>query len=137
MDTDKLRVAGIIETCLYVNDLDAAEAFYTTVLGLERYAGVPGRHVFFRCGVGMFLLFNAEATRDTSSMGIPPHGAEGEGHVAFEMSDDELGAWKSRLRAKNIDIESDYTWPNGGRSLYFRDPTGNSVELTTRKTWGL
>ena len=127
----------MLETCLYVNDLKAAEAFYTNVLGLKRYAGVPGRHVFFRCGEGMFLLFDPEATTEESAMGIPSHGAVGEGHVAFEMSEVELELWKKKLADHDVAIESDFTWPNGGRPLYFRDPANNSGELTTGKTWGL
>ena len=27
-------------------------------------------------------------------------------------------------------------WPSGGRSLYFRDPDGNSLEFITRGSWG-
>lgn len=137
MKQDELRVDHVLETCLYVDDLDAAEAFYTSVLGMKRYAGVPGRHTFFRCGDGMFLLFNPESTRGESSSGIPPHGAVGEGHVAFEMDASELEDWKRHLASQDVTVESDYTWPNGGHSLYFRDPSGNSIELTTRTTWGL
>jgi len=36
-----------------------------------------------------------------------------------------------------IAIESEITWPGGGRLIYFRHPAGNSVELATPKTWGL
>lgn len=133
----KLHINHVLETCIYVDNLEAAESFYTSVLGLKRYAGVPGRHVFFRCGDGMFLVFNPDATREESPTGIPPHGAIGEGHVAFEMSEAELEPWRRRLEDSKVPIETDYTWPNGGRSLYFRDPSGNSIELTTRKTWGL
>ena len=42
-----LRPDGILETALYVADLDAAERFYGEVMGLERIAKVEGRHVFF------------------------------------------------------------------------------------------
>ncbi len=137
MSPSDLRVDHVLETCLYVDDLDAAASFYTSVLGLKRFAAVSGRHVFFRCGNAVFLLFNPEATKQESPTGVPTHGAVGEGHVAFEMNEIELDGWKNRLDRKNVALESDYTWPNGGRSLYFRDPAGNSVELTTRKTWGL
>ncbi len=125
----------IIETCLYVDDLESAEAFYRRVLGLETYAKVPGRHVFFRSGAGMFLLFDAAATANSGMAGIPAHGAHGPGHTAFAILEADLDAWRGKLRAERIEIESDYTWPNGGRSLYFRDPAGNSLELTTPGTW--
>jgi catechol 2,3-dioxygenase-like lactoylglutathione lyase family enzyme len=51
-------ISRVLEACLYATNLDAAERFYVDVLGLERYSAMPGRHVFFRCGAGMFLVFN-------------------------------------------------------------------------------
>ena len=48
-----MQPSAILESALYVTDLDAAEAFYRDVLGLERIAKVDGRHVFFRCGRGV------------------------------------------------------------------------------------
>ena len=132
-----MKASKIFETCLYVDDLEAAKKFYADVLGLEFYAEVEGRHVFFRCGDAMFLLFNPEATKDVTIEGIGAHGAHGEGHAAFHMREDELDQWRAQLEAKGVEIESDLTWPNGGRSLYFRDPSGNSVELVTPKVWEL
>lgn len=45
-------IEGILETSLYVDDLDAAEHFYAELLGLEVIISQPGRHVFLRCGPG-------------------------------------------------------------------------------------
>jgi catechol 2,3-dioxygenase-like lactoylglutathione lyase family enzyme len=130
----------VLEACLYASDLDAAERFYLHVLGLERYSSVPGRHVFFRCGGGMFLVFNPERTSaEASVVGgalVPTHGAAGPGHVAFAVPDAEVPAWRARLEAAGVPIESEVTWPRGGRSLYFRDPAGNCVELASPKLWG-
>lgn len=132
-----MQTKRILETCLYADDLDKAEDFYTRVLGLKAFARVEGRHVFFRCDDGVFLVFRPAATRVDSGEGIPPHGAEGAGHAAFAMAEDAIEAWRAHLESEGVPIESDYTWPNGGRSLYFRDPAGNSLELTTPRTWGL
>ena len=77
-----MRVQRVLETCLYVDNLDVAEIFYTTVLGLTLDSKVPGRHVFFRCGDAMFLLFNPCTTSQPGG-DIPPHGTLGSGHVAF------------------------------------------------------
>ena len=43
----------MLESALYVCDLDAAEAFYRDVLGLDPITRVEGRHAFFRCGEGV------------------------------------------------------------------------------------
>lgn len=130
-----MRPDRILETCLCVDDLPEAETFYTNVMGLELYAKVDGRHVFFRCGDGMFLLFNAEVTAKPSKLGIPGHGTSGEGHTAFHMTPDEVSGWKSRLGELGVEIECEYDWPSGGKSLYFRDPSNNCIELTTPQTW--
>ena len=43
-------IEGIIETGIYVDDLDRAEAFYRDVLGLSVLSRETGRHVFFKAG---------------------------------------------------------------------------------------
>ena len=134
-----MRPNGILETALYVDDLDRAEQFYGSVLGLELISKMPGRHVFFRCGEGVLLLFNAAVTRVAlkGSLPVPTHGSSGEGHACFRASSDEMDGWIIRLREQGVEIESDFIWPGGGRSVYFRDPSGNSLEFGEPKIWGL
>ena len=129
-------VDGILETCLYASDLDAVAAFYENVLGLDVFSRVAGRHVFFRCGRAMFLVFDADRT-STQDAGVPAHGAHGPGHVCFAIEDESFDAWRERLHNRNIAIEFEQTWPRGGRSIYIRDPAGNSVELASPRIWGL
>jgi len=81
----------------------------------------------------MLLLFNPAETREGGS--VPAHGAIGGGHVAFVMQHDEIETWKERLQQHRIEIEKEFTWPTGGRSLYFRDPFDNSLELATADIW--
>lgn len=124
----------VLETILYVDDLEAARAFYQVVLELELYSQKHGVFVFFKCGEGMLLLFNAEAAANNES--IPAHGATGPGHVCLAVAEDELSAWQARLKDHGVAIEQDVAWPNGAKSFYFRDPAGNSLELATPKIWG-
>ncbi|HEX5415223.1 MAG TPA: VOC family protein [Chloroflexota bacterium] len=131
-----MRAQRVLETCLYVEDLDAAETFYASVLGLERDAKVSGRHVFFRCGEGMLLLFDPRATSRQSG-NFPTHGAFGPGHAAFAVTPAEISRWRDHLRGHGVPIEAEVSWPNGGQSLYFRDPAGNSLEFATPAIWGL
>ncbi len=136
-----MKPLGVLETCLYARDLDAAERFYTAVLGLAVIARQPGRHVFFRCGRGVFLVFNPEQTEAESSLvggvPVPRHGARGPGHMAFAIPEAEVEAWRARLAASGVAVEAEIRWPGGGHSLYLRDPAGNSVELATPRLWGL
>ena len=130
-----MKTTKILETCLCVDDLEAAETFYRDVLGLEFYSKVEGRHCFFRCGDSMFLLFRSVATQIPGD--IPTHGTTGQGHACFVMTHDEIESWKNQLSAKGVEIESEYEWPGGGISLYLRDPSGNSIELATPDLWKL
>jgi catechol 2,3-dioxygenase-like lactoylglutathione lyase family enzyme len=132
--------SAILESALYVTDLDASETFYRDALGLSLITRVDGRHVFFRCGQGVLLLFNAEATQTPpppdARLPVPPHGATGQGHLCFAATAEEIERWKTRLETLGITIEADFEWPNGGRSIYFRDPSGNSLEFAEPRIWG-
>lgn len=127
-------LGGVHEAALYVDDLAAAERFWRRI-GLQVVAKDPARHVFFRAGRDMLLLFDASATRSGGT--IPAHGADGAGHVALDVPDAEtLEAWREHLGLAGVEIEHEQRWPTGGVSLYFRDPSGNSLELITRGSWG-
>jgi catechol 2,3-dioxygenase-like lactoylglutathione lyase family enzyme len=132
---------GILESALYAKDLDAAESFYRDVLGLERISRVGDRHVFFRCGDGVLLIFNPEETAKPpapdAKLPVPPHGMHGEGHVCFRASEEEIDRWKAHLAGHGVAIEAEFEWPKGGRSIYFRDPAGNSIEFANPNIWGL
>ena len=135
-----MRPISVLETALYVDDLERAESFYGGVLGLEPITRLAGRHSFFRCGQGVLLLFNAEKTRipfDDPAMPVPSHGSTGAGHVCFRASSEEMDEWKAHLGRNGVAIEADFRWPNGARSIYFRDPSGNSIEFGEPAIWGL
>ncbi len=124
----------ILETALYVTDIDESERFYRTLFELATYSKSGNRHVFFRVGESMLLLFNPEETRQPGSAAAT-HGAVGEGHAAFTIAHKDLDFWRMRLAELNIPIEIEHQWPEGGRSIYFRDPSGNSLELATPDVW--
>lgn len=137
---------AILETVLYAEDLDAAEAFYVGVLGLAVHARSAGRQVFFRCGHQMLLVFNPKATviapAADARLPVPPHGAIGQGHVCFAATADEIERWKAHLQSAGVAIEADFRWPasdgrDGGRSIYFRDPAGNALEFAEPRIWGI
>lgn len=128
-------IVRVVETGIYADDLARAEAFYAGVLGLEVIASDPARHVFFRAGDGVLLVFRAEATREGGD--LPPHGAVGQGHFALGIEAEGLDGWRRHLADRGVTVEQEVAWPRGARSLYFRDPAGNLVELITPGLWGL
>lgn len=124
----------IFESVLYANDLWAAERFYRDVLGLEVISS-EALMLSFRCAGSVLLIFNP-ALSSPPGRGIPSHGTSGAGHLAFAASDDEREEWRRRLQAANVPVEAEIDWQQGGRSLYFRDPAGNSIELAPLTLWG-
>ena len=128
------RVSHVLETCVYGPDLAALERFYVDVIGLKPVARTEGRNVALECGQSVLILFDP-AVSGAPGGSFPKHGTTGPGHVAFAVPADELPAWRSRLRAKGVAIETEWTWPDGQVSVYFRDPAGNSVELAPPTLW--
>ena len=127
-------VESVIETAVYVADLERAATFYADVLGLEQIGQEAGRHVFFGVGDGVLLVFDPVATQRGEK--LPAHGSVGAGHFALGVPSESLAAWKTWLASQEVEIEQEVSWPLGGWSIYFRDPDGNSVELVTRGIWG-
>ena len=125
---------SVVETAAYVDDLETAEDFYQRVLGLSLIGKVPNRHVFFQVGESnVLLVFNPV----TTLTGDTPHGATGPGHFALGIEMQSLHDWRQRLQTLGVPIEAEVEWPAGGKSIYFRDPAGNSVELVTPGVWRL
>ena len=133
-----MQPGAILESAVYAHDLVAAKSFYGDLLGLPAIAEVAGRHVFFRVGDGILLVFDPEATEVPSAnpaLPVPVHGARGAGHVCFSATREEIGLWRERLTRAGVAIEAEFDWPNGARSLYVRDPAGNSVEFAEPRLW--
>jgi catechol 2,3-dioxygenase-like lactoylglutathione lyase family enzyme len=128
-------IIQIVETAIYVDDLDRAEAFYGDVLGLVLFKREPGRHAVFRVGDGVLLLFNPDET--IKGTHPPAHGSKGAGHFALGIARESYEEWRKHLLQHGVTIESEVNWPAGGRSIYFFDPAGNLAELVTPGVWGL
>ena len=128
-------ITRVYETILYAPELEAVEAFYAGVLGLEPLPRNGDRGAVFRVNdESVLIVFDAAKTRSPHEQ-VPSHGATGEGHVALSVPD--LDEWRGRLSQRGIVIEREVEWPLGGRSLYVRDPAGNSVELVYGRVWNI
>lgn len=135
-----LRPHGVLETSLYVSDLDRAIAFYERVVGLRvmadaYFAGGRGAALQVGSGASLLLLFRAEIT--TKAGELPAHGTTGAGHAAFRIEPGELEAWRGRLRENGVAIEKEVAFGVNPPSIYFRDPDGNSLELAVASIWAL
>jgi catechol 2,3-dioxygenase-like lactoylglutathione lyase family enzyme len=134
------KLGGVIETALYVDDLERAHAFYRDVLELDVLTSDSRFSAFDVGGRNVLLLFKRGATLETVHLPggtIPPHDGAGPIHVAFSITSDELAVWEKRLGSHNVAVEGRTAWPRGGHSIYFRDPDSHLLELVTPGVWAI
>jgi catechol 2,3-dioxygenase-like lactoylglutathione lyase family enzyme len=127
---------SVHETVLYGDDVPALADFYGRVIGLRPLPGADGDSAALRFPTGdsVLLLFRPDYAA-TPGRGVPTHGARGPGHVAFRVGPGTLDRWRARLGELSVAIELERPWARGGRSIYVRDPAGNSVELVEGVIW--
>lgn len=138
MTAPALKAPRVLETALYVEDVARAGRFYEKALGLTPLVR-DARMWALDCGsASVLLLFKRGATGETIRLPggeIPPHEGDGRLHFAMAVEAVDLSAWEARLNQLGVAIEARMTWPRGGKSVYFRDPDANLVELATPGLW--
>jgi catechol 2,3-dioxygenase-like lactoylglutathione lyase family enzyme len=133
-----VQLNRVLETALYVDDLDRAACFYEQVLGLKALTSDARFRAYDVGGASVLLLFKRGATLETVHMPggtIPPHDGHGPLHIAFAIAADELPRWEQTLGGHGVEIEGRTDWSRGGHSIYFRDPDGHLLELATPGLW--
>jgi len=132
-----MKFTKIVETCIYSSELKEMKDFYMNKLGLDFVSEENGKHVFLKAGKSMLLIFNPKSTLNDSISIFPIHGAitpPSIVHFALEINTADYEKWKDLLSKKQINIEKELKIGNS-RSVYFRDPSGNVVELITENAW--
>jgi catechol 2,3-dioxygenase len=111
---------------LNVSDRERSIAWYRDVLGLEQ-RGEPRRDdwpVFmgeFGACVALFQAQVESPERQPESTGLR--------HVAFMVDREELALARTRLREHGVEFR--FEDHGNAHSMYFPDPDGNVIELTT------
>ncbi len=126
-------IRQIKETCLYAQDLTRTEKFYKDILGLELIGKREGKHVFFRVGNDVLLLFNPDDSKEKTD--LPGHFASGKQHIAFEVSNADYEKVKTELTAKGVEITHEQHWRGTIYSFYFEDPNGHVLEIINEGLW--
>lgn len=131
-------INGILETALYVENVEASARWYQDVFGFTELLN-DGRLIALNIAPrSVLLLFKKGASNGPNpSPGgiIPPHDGTGKLHFALSIEESQLQTWRVHLERKGVRIEAEIAPPQGGKSLYFRDLDGNLVELATRGLW--
>ena len=122
-----MQFLKIKETCLYVDNLETAYAFYHEVLDLPVIHYLENKHLFLRAGTSVLLIFNPVESAKKESP--PPHYGLGKQHFAFEVKESDYENAKIEIVAKGIAIIDEVTWKTGKKSFYFNDPSGNVLEI--------
>ncbi len=134
-------VTGVVETALYVDDLERSGRFYEEVFGFRLLMSEDRMRAYSVADWQVLLLFKVGGSTQPSPMHggvIPPHDGRGTLHLAFAIAPAEVEPWKHQLAEKGVALESQVHCGDDstlGDSLYFRDPDGHLIELITPGCW--
>ena len=123
-----LRVEGIDHVALTVRDVARSVAWYRDVLGLERrFEAVWGDFpAIVGAGTTALALFPAPVAEPS-----PPPGREvlSVRHIAFRVDGETFEQARSHLESRGI--APTFENHTAAHSLYFTDPDGHQLEITT------
>ena len=119
-------VPRLFRVIVPVQDIDAAERFYSGLLGIPGVRVTSGRH-YFDCDGTILACFDPRADTDNFDLGPNPD------HVYFAVSDLESVYQRAvGLNAELLDPIARRPW--GERSFYVKDPFGNKLCFVDRRT---
>src|ERR1700716_1231137 len=127
MDANGIQVTGVSELVLEVVDLEAAERFYATILGLPVVERWPDREaIWVMAGRGTRIgLWRPQVGLAGGRGGIHVH-------FAMHIPDDAYTPAVERLRRHGLSVEErTFDTYERSKAAYLTDPDGNVVELWT------
>jgi catechol 2,3-dioxygenase-like lactoylglutathione lyase family enzyme len=122
----KLPIRSLDYTVIFARQMQAMREFYGVTLGFPLHKELGERWVEFRVGSNILALTERGAIFDDPS---PPIGALSL-QLAFRVTPAEVATCASTLKERGVRIISGPTdQPFGHRTLFFRDPDGNVLEI--------
>lgn len=123
-----IRTEGIDHVALAVTDVVRSAAWYCDLLGLERRFEQEWGNFPAMVGAGdtMIALFpvTADAPEPRPGPNVPAMR-----HLAFRV--DATGFEEARAELRRREIPFEYQDHGASHSIYFRDPDGHELEITT------
>ncbi|MEI7694459.1 MAG: VOC family protein [Chlorobium sp.] len=119
-----MKLTGINQITLRVNDLRQAEEFYCGILGIDLDHRVGANISFLRLQSDMLVLVKAETSCSPEARDIRVD------HFGFRLaSDAEVDAAARYLDNKGVHIVTHPARRREGRAFFVMDPDGNLVEF--------
>jgi lactoylglutathione lyase len=119
-------IRAIDYTIIFVRDMVAMRRFYEDVLGFALARALSSRWFEYQVGGNTLALAVPGLTAEDPR--TPEGGASLQ--LAFKVSPAEVDQCADELTKKNVEIVSPPTdRPFGHRTLFFRDPDGNLLEV--------
>ena len=127
-----MKLTGINQITLRVNDLRIAEEFYSDILGIKIDHRVGANISFLRLNSDMLVLVKAETPGSPEARDIRVD------HFGFRLaSDAEVDAAARYLDNKGVHIVTQPAHRREGRAFFVMDPDGNLVEFYSMHETGL
>jgi catechol 2,3-dioxygenase-like lactoylglutathione lyase family enzyme len=134
-----LTTDTIVETALYVADVNRAAEWYQRIFGFPLIFQQEDRLRVLEIGEKqVLLLFKQGASLHSQNLPggtIPPHDGSGPAHMAFGMQTADAEQWEALLAEQGVEIIGRVEWGKGDKSLYFRDPDHHVLELISHDYW--
>ncbi len=122
----KLPIRSIDYTVIFARQMAAMREFYGTTLGFSLHRELGPKWVEFRVGSNVLALTEHGGR---SSDPAPPVGVLSV-QLAFRVAPGEVASCAAVLKERGVAIVSGPTdQPFGHRTLFFRDPDGNVLEI--------
>jgi len=119
-------ISKIDYTVIYVRDMAAMCAFYGNVMQFLLQRELSADWVEYSVGGNVLTLAHPHFTKDDAS--VPPNTAALQ--LAFKVKPKEVDACAEVLQKAGVALVSPPTdQPWGHRTLFFRDPDGNLLEI--------
>ncbi len=122
----RLPIRSIDYTVVYARQMDAMRQFYEKTMGFSLHRVLSPQWIEFRVGSNILALAaNGGRFKDPA----PPIGALSL-QLAFRVSPAEVATCAAVLVERGVEILDGPTdQPFGHRTLFFRDPDGNVLEI--------